>query len=391
MKILFLSRWFPYPPSNGSKLRIYNLLYGLAQKHEVTLLSFVEQSEKFDAKIVESICQKVQTVTRKPFNPNSLQARLGFFSLKPRSVINTFSPEMKQCIEQTLASDHYDVVIASQFDMAVYSHYFNHIPAIFEEVEVGVLYESSVQAISPWHSFRNGLTWAKHRKYLNSLLKKFQVCTVVSNQEHQLLSQTGNGSPPIEIIPNCVDVTSYKDFRGIPQPNSLIFTGSFNYYPNYEAMYWFLDKVYPYIQTQVPDVSLTITGDPANCSLPPHNNVTQTGFVDDVRPFIANAWGSVVPIHMGGGTRLKILEAMALGTPVVATSKGAEGLDIQPDKHILIADTPEDFAQQVIRLLKDQDLRQHITNNAYNLVSERYNWPVVLPQFLELIDQAVKS
>ena len=391
MKILFLSRWFPYPPSNGSKLRIYNLLGGLAQEHEITLLSFAEQSENFDTKIVDTICQKIQVVIRKPFNRNSLQARLGFFSLKPRSVINTFSPEMERCIEQALATDRYDVVIASQFDMAVYSHCFNHLPAIFEEAEVGVLYERFVQATSPWPRFRNGLTWIKHRQYLNSLLKKFQACTVVSNQEHQLLSKAVNGYQPIEVIPNCVDVANYKDIRGIPQSNSLIFTGSFSYYPNYEAMCWFLDKIYPCIQAQVPDVSLTITGDHANRSLPPHNNVIQTGFVDDVRPFIANAWGSVVPIHTGGGTRLKILEAMALRTPIVSTSKGAEGLDVQSEKHILIADTPETFAQAVVRLLKDRDLRQQIADNAYNLVNERYNWSVVLPQFSDLVEQVATS
>jgi glycosyltransferase involved in cell wall biosynthesis len=152
-------------------------------------------------------------------------------------------------------------------------------------------------------------------------------------------------------------------------------------------MVWFLREVYPHVQAQVTDVRLSITGDHADRPLPPASNVALTGFVDDVRPLIARSWGSVVPLHTGGGTRLKILEAMALGTPVVATPKGAEGLDVQDGEHILIADTPETFAQQVIHLLKKPELRQQLADNAHQLIREKYDWEVVLPRFLDLIER----
>jgi glycosyltransferase involved in cell wall biosynthesis len=392
MKILFLSRWFPYPPNNGSKLRIYNLLRGLVQHHEVTLLSFADQPD-VDPNISELqlFCQEVQVVPWKLFNPHSRRARLGFLSLKPRSVIDTFSPEMKDRINQILSEKNYDLVIASQIDTAVYSQYFRDLPALFEEIEVGVLYEQFSQAASFKHRLRSGLTWLKHRRHLASLLKNFQVCTVVSERERQYLSQAVNGNTAIEVIPNCVNLTSYSDVQETPQPNTLIFTGAFSYSPNYEAMVWFLHKVYPLIQTQVPDVHLTITGNHQNRTLPPASNVTLTGFVDDVRPLIARSWASVVPLHTGGGTRLKILEAMALGTPVVATSKGAEGLDVQTGKHLLIADTPDAFAQEVIRLLKEPELRRQLADNAYQLVREKYNWEVVIPRFLYLVEQTANT
>jgi glycosyltransferase involved in cell wall biosynthesis len=115
--------------------------------------------------------------------------------------------------------------------------------------------------------------------------------------------------------------------------------------------------------------------------------VTLTGFVDDVRPLIAQSWISVVPLHTGGGTRLKILEAMALGTPVVATSKGAEGLDVQSGRHLLIADTPEAFAQSAIRLLKEPELRRQLAKSAYQLIREKYDWAVVIPRFLALTER----
>lgn len=391
MKILFLSRWFPYPASNGSKLRIYNLLSGLARHHEVTLLSFNDRPDtEADPTVLKSFCQEVHVIPWSPFNPDSQQARLGFFSATPRSVIDTYSAAMHQHIEQLLATANYDLVIASQIDMAVYSSHFRRLPALFEEVEVGVLYEQFTQAASLWHRLRYGLTWAKYRRYLSSLLQNFQVCTVVSKQERNLLSKAVNYTQPIEVIPNCVDVTSYRDVCEEPQPNSLIFTGSFSYFPNYEAMSWFLNEAFPLIQAQVPEVRLTITGDHANRPLPPASNVILTGFVDDVRPVIARSWGSVVPLHTGGGTRLKILEAMALGTPVVATSKGAEGLDAAAGEHLLIADSPEAFADAVVKLLKEPELRQRLVTNAHCLVRQKYDWTVVLPSFLNLVEHIAR-
>jgi glycosyltransferase involved in cell wall biosynthesis len=388
MRILFLSRWYPYPPANGSKLRIYNLLRGLANHHELTLISFADQPDvEPDVAGLQSICRAVHTVPWKPYQPDSRQARMGFFSSKPRFVIDTFSESMKACIEQVLTHNTFDLVIASQFDMANYSPFFRQIPALFEEIEVGVPYEQYVQAGSMGRRLRYGLTWVKHRRYLASLLQNFQACTVVSEQELQYLSHVLNGNITVKIIPNCIDLANYGDIQQTPQPNTLIFTGAFSYYPNYQAMIWFVGKVLPLIHAQNQDVQLTITGNHGNRLLPPASNVTLTGFVDDVRPFIASAWASIVPLHTGGGTRLKILEAMALGTPVIATSKGAEGLNVEAGKHLLIADTPEIFAQEVLRLLREPELRRELANNAQQLVAQNYDWSVIIPQFLTVVEQ----
>jgi glycosyltransferase involved in cell wall biosynthesis len=171
----------------------------------------------------------------------------------------------------------------------------------------------------------------------------------------------------------------------------LIFTGSFGFGPNYDAMTWFLREVYPRIQAEVPDVSLTITGDHKNLPLPPATNVTLSGFVDDIRPLLAAAWLSLAPIWSGGGTRLKILEAMALGTPVVATSKGAEGLDVEHNVHLLIADTPQTYAEAVLQILRQPELRERLAACAYELVRQKYNWPTVMPRFLDLVDRVAQG
>jgi sugar transferase (PEP-CTERM/EpsH1 system associated) len=388
MNVLFLSRWFPYPPSNGSKLRIYNLLRGLAKDHEIRLITFADQPyAAFDLAEMETLCRRVQVVPWVPFQPNSARARLHFLNPKPRSMVVAYSPRMDSLIREEVKQGRCDMVIASQVDMAIYSHCFRGIPALFEEVEVGVLYEQYRQATSPWQRTRRGLTWTKHSRYLRSLLNQFQMATVVSERERQLVNETIAPTCPLEIVPNCVDMDSYADVPKDVQPNTLIFTGAFTYNPNYEAMCWFLERVFPAIQAQIPDVHLTITGNHANRPLPQHSNVTLTGFVDDVRPLIAQSTASVVPLHTGGGTRLKILEAMALGTPVIATSKGAEGLDAQHDRHLLVADRADEMVQLIVKILQDGALCRRLTVQARQLIQDHYNWNVIMPRVLDLVDQ----
>jgi len=392
VRILFLSGWYPYPPNNGSKVRILNLLRGLAPHHEVTLFSFVDQPNvDLEAPQLRSLCREVEVLPRKDFDPQSRRARLGFLSPMPRSVIDTFSKKMAQRIEQAASLRDFDLVIASQLGMAGYGRHFQGLPALFEEVEVGVPYGQFTQAPSTWRRARNGLTWAKHRAFLGRLLRCFRACTVVSEQERALLSRTVPGYQAIEVIPNCINLSEYGDVRGSLQTNTLIFTGPFRYFANHDAMTWFLGEVYPRIQARVPGVRLIITGDHANLPLPPANNVNLTGSVDDVRPLIAAASVSLVPVRVGGGTRLKILEAMALHTPVVATTKGAEGLDVQHGDHLLIADTPEAFAEAVLRLLGDPTMRQRLADNGYQLVRDRYDWAAVMPRFLDLVERVAST
>jgi glycosyltransferase involved in cell wall biosynthesis len=498
-QILFLSRWFPYPPSNGSKLRIFNLLRGLAEAgHSVRLLSFVEPDYQpvgvsaqpggdagragvggsaqpggdagragvgvsaqpggdagragvgvsaqpggdagragvGDAGRAEAVlaglrpyCQSVWTTPWRQFAPASSRARLGFFSATPRSVRDTWSAEMAQMIGQELATHRPDLIIASQIDTAAYVPANSGVPALFEEIEIGLMMEQYTAAATLGQRLRYGLTWAKYRRYLASLLGRFAACTVVSQREQHLLAAAAPGFPPAEIIPNCLHLPDYQStkspiyqstnspsyqstnspiyqstkspsyqstnspsYQSTQSPSQhLIFTGAFTYHVNYEGARWFVERVLPLVQAQVSDVHLTITGNHADRPFPQVAGVTLTGFVDDVRPLLAGAAVCIVPIWQGGGTRLKILEAMALGTPVVATSKGAEGLDAQPGVHLLIADQPAAFADAVVRLLVDAPLRQRLAEHGRALVEQQYSWPLVMPRFLQLVERLAAS
>ncbi|GJM39848.1 MAG: glycosyl transferase family 1 [Ardenticatenaceae bacterium] len=393
MNILFLSRWYPFPPNNGSKLRVFHLLRALAAKHNITLLSFREQQEvvDMDAPEIQALCSEIHTVPWPKFNPTSGTSIAGLFNPKPRSVLDSHSPEMAAKIQQLIAENQFDVIIASQVGTAGYGRQFQNIPALFEEVEMGIYYEQLAQAASFKSKLRYRLTLTKQTNYLRELLQYFDTCTVVSEPEQRLVKTAVPGYQNVEIIPNCMNLEEYSQVRVPKRPNSLIFTGSFTYHVNHQAMEWYVGEVNPLVQAQIPDVQLSITGDHANLPLPPANNVTLTGFVDDIRSLISSSCISLAPIFMGGGTRLKILEAMALRTPVVATSKGAEGLDVEDGKHLLLADTPQAYANAVVSLLRNPDLYQSIAENGYQLIAEKYDWPSVTPHFLNLVQRTAEA
>jgi glycosyltransferase involved in cell wall biosynthesis len=393
MNILFLSRWYPFPTNNGSKLRVFHLLRGLAAQHTMTLLSFREQHEVVDTEAPEirSLCREIHTVPWPQFNPTSGTSIAGLLNPKPRSVLDSHSPEMANKIQQLIAANKFELIIASQVGTAGYGRYFQNIPALFEEVEMGIYYEQLARADSFKSKLRYRLTLAKQKNYLRELLQYFDACTVVSEPEQALVKTAVSGYRNVEIIPNCMNLADYDAVNVAKRPNSLIFTGSFTYHVNHQAMEWYVREVNSLVQAQVPDVQLSITGDHANLPLPPANNVTRTGFVDDIRSWIASSCISLVPIFMGGGTRLKILEAMALRTPVVATSKGAEGLEVEHGKHLLLADTPQAFADAVVTLLRDPNLYQQLSHNGYQLIQEKYDWPSVTPHFLNLVERTAQA
>jgi glycosyltransferase involved in cell wall biosynthesis len=383
MRILFLSAWFPHPPSNGSRLRVSHLLRALAPRHEVALLSFADQPDADpSAPALRALCRSVQVLPRPSFDPRAWRSRLALLGPRPRSLVATFSPAMAGAVRRALAGGACDAVVASELACAAYAPWFGGAPALFEDLELGALHDQLTQAPRRW---RAALMWAKHRRYLRGLLCHFRACTVVSESERALLVGVLGGDRAIYVLPNGVAVAEYPAGGTAAEPDTVIFTGSLRYRPNYDAMRWFVGMVWPRVQRARPAARLLITGAHDDLPLPVATNVARSGFVDDVRPLLGAAWLAVAPIFAGGGTRVKILEAMAAGTPVVATAKGAEGLDAVAGEHLLIADEPAAFADHVIALLADPARRARLARAGRALVETRYDWRVLGPQFESLL------
>ncbi len=396
MKILFLSTWYPCPPDNGSKLRVYHLLRTLAERHQVTLLSFAFATARpEEAGPLGEWGIEVQAVPINPFEANRAGALRTFLS--PRPMASRPIPAMRDLVARTLRAEAYDVVIASTEMMAEYALMApGDTPKILEEHNAMTRwarerYEGTSGAVQ---RARCWVSWQKGRWYERRSFPRFDLVTLVSQQDRQAtLEVIGAGGPRVEVVPNGVDCAHNRPGLAQPRPASLVFNGSLTYSANYDAMRWFLAEVYPRIRAQVPGVSLTITGSAQDVDLAGlalDDTVHLTGFVEDVRIPVAQASVAVAPIRQGGGTRLKILEALALGTPVIATAKGAEGLDAMDGRHLMIADTPGLFAERTVQLLQDRALRDRLTANGRVWVEEHYDWRAIGQPFVSLVEEAAQ-
>ncbi len=394
MRILVLSRWFPYPADNGSKIRILNLLRHLAVRHEVALLSFASDvipAERLTA--LQPWCALIDTVPYRPYRPWSWHALSGLLDGRPRSVVDTFSLEMARRAARIVADWSPDLVMASQIDMAPYALALQCRARVLEELELNALYHAFLQARG-LRRLRAGLTWWKLAGYIRRTLPAFDLCTVVSEAERQRVLAVAPGARRVEVMPNGLDLEYYKDDLGPPEPGTLIYAGALTYSANFDAVSYFLRDIYPRILARRPGVRFTVTGQvdgaPVNRLLQ-HPGLILTGYLDDVRPAIARSWASVVPLRAGGGTRLKILESMALGTPVVTTRKGAEGLELVPGRDVLIADTPGEFGEAVLALLADPQLRQRLSQQGRRVVATRYDWGILAARLNHVVEETLMT
>ncbi|HBY93619.1 MAG TPA: hypothetical protein DEP84_06555 [Chloroflexi bacterium] len=400
MRILFLSAWFPYPPLNGAKIRIFNLIRQLAPHHDITLVSLARtigvQEARSHIPLLTEYCRSVDVVAAKPFAPSSLSARLGFLSPIPRHIVQTYNNGMAKLVEERTRACSYDVIVASEVTapsvVSLLASKVAGMPKVLDALEVGLMKDAYSSQTSPIRRVRHGLTWFKLRQFTKGLVEQASLCTVPSYEEKQNLLDIAPTRARIEVVPHCLDLAYYTGAFGVPEPRSLVFTGSFTYHANLDAARFFLEDIYPHIKARVTDASLKIVGSTDGVALdawPKDATVTFTGLLRDVRPTIAQSWLSVAPLRVGSGTRLKIIESMALGTPVVSTSKGAEGLEVTHGENILIADDPGLFARAVVDVLRDPALHARLSAGGRALVSAKYNAEVVGQQFARLLERYV--
>lgn len=391
MNILFLSTWYPYPPDNGSKLRALYLLRSLAAQHDVTALAFRPSSS--DA--VAGASHANLPVTAVPDDPfRHVNAPQWVKYLSPAPLVFRASPAMQRAVA-SLDNRSWDAVVAIQMPMAQYALAVDAHARIID-VDTALSYQMRERYLSlarPISRASAWVSWQKAYRYDRNMLRRFQAAAVVLQAEiPPLQAMVDENRCRVALIPNGVDCAHNRPGLAQPQPGTLVFNGSLTYSANYDAMQWFLAQVWPRIRAQLPEATLVITGSTTGVNLAGlalDDHVRLLGYVEDVRIPVAEAAVAIAPIRQGGGTRLKILEAMALGTPVVATRKGAEGLDVTDGVDIVLADEPAAFAAAVLRLLRDPAERTRLAANARQLVEQRYDWDAIGQRFVALVEDVV--
>ena len=385
MNILAISTWFPFPPDNGAKARAYYLLSHIGAVHALDLLA-LSQSER-DAEYLDEVrrfCRRVATFPEPRFRPESVRSWLGFFSPVPRYFRDHHCSALEMLSARWAREEHYDAVLAVTLGAAPYAAKLDVPFKLLDEhnVECEVIRRQRLNERSRLRRARYAPTCIKAARFERAVASKFDAIAVVSEHERQLMERLSKkpSNMEIHVIPNGVDPGFLEYVPPSKQRGLLVFTGALTYRPNYDAAVCLCHEVLPLVWSEWPRARVRITGsidsvDVSDLSGAP--GVAFTGYVDDIRPVVASASALVVPLQYGGGTRVKILEAMALGTPVISTPIGAEGLDVEHGVTILLGDTPMELAEQTSRVLADPNLAGRISRNARELVRERYQWPAI--------------
>jgi len=380
MKILMLTPYLPYPLLSGGQIRTYNLLKKLASRHEVTLFALIkEESERQYLPELEKYCEKVQLFRRskRPFTLSNILRTA--FSSYPFLVIRNHVPETTKAVEKELANNHYDLIHAETFYM------MPHIPATAVPT---ILVEQTIEYLG-YESYANKVPYPFLKPLLQVDINKikqweeyyWQNCTkliTMSDEDKKFISQT-IPSEKIEVVSNGVDVEWFAEKeRQLPAAPTVLSVGTFNWLPNVEAVNFLVHDVWPLIKKEMPQTKLWIVGNAPTPEVFEYQkkdtSITITGGIPDIRDAFLGAHVLVAPVFSGKGTRYKILEAMASGTPVVATDLAVEGLGVTNGVHVLTGKNAAEIADLTLQVLRSPELQRKLGENGKKFVQERYDW-----------------
>lgn len=384
MRILYIT---PYVPSL-IRVRPYNLIKHLSRRgHLVTVLSLQStgQEEK-DARELQGCCHCVETVklTRQQSFLNCLKA---LPTVTPLQAAYCRSLDMQRLIERVLAEEQFDVVHVEHLRGAHFGQAVVGRPKVYDSVDcISLLFEKALHsAPSLAGRFLAWLDLARTRRYESRLIGQYDKVLVTAPQDKEALWELNGrsgeqGGEKIAVLPNGVDLEYFTFADGAREPETLVFSGKMSYHANVAAASHLAQEVMPLIWARRPGVRLEIVGNnppQAICALARDERVHVTGFVPDLRPHLARATVSVSPMRYSVGIQNKVLEAMASGTPVVASSQACAALQVRDGTHLFVADDPATFAERVLRLLDDSALRREMAANGRNYVEERHDWRAI--------------
>jgi sugar transferase (PEP-CTERM/EpsH1 system associated) len=399
-RILILTPQLPYPPqaltgfSQGTTIRNFNLIAGLCRRHTVDLLTFHAPSDVGGAELLSPYCEQV--VTAPP--PARTLRRRGLDTLlrrAPDMALRLEAPTMHDRLAGLLRAGHYDILQVEGIEMAPYALALEGTARprlIFDDHNAEYVlqkraFTTDVRRPRRWVGAAYSLIqWRKLMSYERRICAAADAVVAVSEVDREALQQLAPGLE-VTVVPNGVDLDFYRPGVTPPEPglgpHSLVFTGKMDFRPNVDAVLWFVEEVLPLITAALPDACFYAVGQSPHerlATLAGHPSVVVTGRVPDTRPYIAGAGLYVVPLRIGGGTRLKVLEAMAMGQAMVSTRLGCDGFPFEDGREVRFADAPDAFAEAAIALLQDRDRAEALGRAARSYVETHYGWDVIVPR-----------
>ncbi len=399
MKILVLGEEFPYPLNTGGRIRTFSLFSRLAQRHEVRFLAYGdEDSESFRYCAKSGLIPIAVPPQIPPKKGPAFYLRLlaNLFSGLPYVVTSHYSEVYRNHLKAELEQKPADLVAAA---WTPYAAFLSAVPKAKTlitshniEADIWKRYYTTEKSFhKKWYI---GIQAAKMGHFEKIVFRQADAVTAVSEADGQSIRKSGSKSA-VEVIENGVDLDYFTvDQTHQDKSDRLVFTGSMDWRPNQDAAEFFVNDVFPLLRRKRPEIEAVFVGrEPPDhiTRLGDTPGITITGTVDDIRPYIREAAVYIVPLRVGGGSRLKILEAFALEKPVVSTSVGAEGLIVTHDKDILLADSPEQFAAAVESLLNDRAQAKRLGAAGRELVVERYGWDQLATQLEQFLIKLVEK
>jgi len=397
MKVLWLSHLIPYPPKGGVLQRSYNMVRELSKYHEVDLLAFNQrglleplypslEQGLADANVaIGAICNRHKffdlPIDESPYVRYWLAFK-GLFT-KPYNLLWLESREYAEAVEQWCRDTHYDVIHFDTISLLPYLEYVDSSVATVldhHNIESHMLIRRAENESNPLLSFYYRHEGRRVEQYEKDFCPRFSLNITCSDVDSDRLQGITPASR-VQTIPNGVDLHYFSPVGLEKNASSLIFVGTLNWYPNVEAVIYIANTLWPKLKKLHPDLTFHIVG--AN---PPQKVIDLAqqdpsfkvhGFVEDIRPMIEQATVYVCPIKDGGGTKLKILDALAMGAPIVAYPLACEGIDVTPGHDVLFAETDDEFVRQIDTLLGSRELQEKISRNGRKLIEERFSYQAI--------------